>query len=172
MNHRKAAFFDRDGTVIHDVGFLSRLEDIMFIEKMVTFMRFCQEQDYLIFLITNQSGIARGFFNEAFVEKTNQKIEQLLLEQGIIIHKSYYCPHHPTEAIDKNYLKNCTCRKPNPGMLLQAAHEFSIDLTKSIMIGDKAIDLQAGESAGCISYDVSKILTLPAEKFSSLLKTK
>ncbi len=168
----KAIFFDRDGTVIHDVGYLSRLEDISFIHEVVNFMRFCQDQGYLIFLITNQSGIARGFFDELFVQETNKKIETLLLDLGVIIQKSYYCPHHPTEATNPIYLQDCSCRKPNPGMLLQAAKDFSIDLKASFMIGDKPIDLEAGERAGCSSFNVSKILTLPTEKFSSLLKSK
>ncbi len=172
MNHKKAVFFDRDGTIIYDVGYLSCLEDITFIDHVVNFMHFCQEQDYLLFLITNQSGIARGFFDEAFVEKTNNHIEQLLLHKGIVVQKSYYCPHHPTEALNEKYLKDCLCRKPMPGMLHQAAQEFSINLQASFMVGDKPIDLEAGERAGCSSFNVSKILTLPIEKFSSLLKIK
>lgn len=170
MKKQKAAFFDRDGTIIHDVGFLSDISKITYIDHMIEFMRACQAHEFLLFIITNQSGVARGYFDEAFVQKTHAFIKETLHNKGITITSFYYCPHHPTAAIDKRYLQTCRCRKPLPGMLEQAAQDFNVNLSSSLMIGDAPRDLQAGEAAGCISFDVTKILTLPHNKFSSLLK--
>lgn len=172
MNTFKAVFFDRDGTIIEDVGYLSNLNDITFIEPMISFMQFCQQAGYLIIIVTNQSGIARGYFDELFVTTTNATISNMLQQHNITVHASYYCPHHPTKALHEQYRQQCLCRKPSPGMLLQAAHDWKISLEESFMVGDKDSDLQAGIAAGCTAIDVSKILNISPKKFSSLLKTK
>lgn len=141
---KKAAFFDRDGTLIKDVSYLSDLRDIQFLPGAIDLCLRLQAEGHLLFVVTNQSGIARGFFDCAFVEKTHRHLAQLFADNGVHFTQFYYCPHHPSQ--------NCLCRKPSPGMLMQAAQEHEIDLQKSIMFGDRASDVQAGVAAGCKSF--------------------
>lgn len=157
MVKKKAAFFDRDGTLINNAHYLSHVKDIRFLPKGLACARWCQSQGYVLFVVTNQSGIARGLFDELFVENTHEHLNQLLLKEGIVIRKWYFCPHHPTEAVIKKYECDCECRKPKPGMLLTAAREYSLDLSQSIMIGDKQCDFQAGLAAGCRVFDIAKV---------------
>jgi D-glycero-D-manno-heptose 1,7-bisphosphate phosphatase len=176
MSKIKAAFFDRDGTIIKDVGFFSDLNQVEILPRAVELCSFLQKEGYKLFVVTNQSGIARGRFGEDFVQKTHEYLKQLFKELGVEFEKFYYCPHHHLEAVKPEYLKDCSCRKPNPGMLLQAAREFDIDLCSSLMFGDKLIDVQAGIAAGCKSFFIQPFLlstesiqTLNFEKFSNYL---
>jgi D-glycero-D-manno-heptose 1,7-bisphosphate phosphatase len=143
---KKAAFFDRDGTLIIDKHYLSRLEDIELMPTGIALARWCQEQGYLLFVVTNQSGIARGFFTEQFVHQTHQVLDLLLQKEKIKITKYYLCPHGPNDM--------CLCRKPAPGMLLQAAQEFNLDLQESLVFGDSDRDVHAGQAVGCRSYNI------------------
>ena len=156
MKKIKAAFFDRDGTLIEDVSYLSRLDQIKLIPESIELCRNLQASGYTLFVVTNQSGIARGYFDEAFVQKTHQHLHKILYNEGITITGWYYCPHHPEYAILEHYKKNCSCRKPEPGMLLQASADFNVDLTQSLMFGDKEGDLHAGIAAGCKSFDINE----------------
>ncbi len=158
MTKNKAAFFDRDGTLIKDANYLSRLDKIEILPGAFEICRFLQNSGLKLFVVTNQSGIARGFFDEEFVKKTHVHLENIFLEQEITFKKFYYCPHHPLKSEELKYLKNCFCRKPNPGMLLQAAQEFDIDLTKSLMFGDKLKDVHAGLNVGCKSFNINNFL--------------
>ena len=160
----KAAFFDRDGTLIKDVDYLSSLEQIEIIPKALQLCLCLQKLGYKLFVVTNQSGVARGFFDESFVQKTHLYLQKILEQRGIFIQKFYYCPHHPTKAKLDKYLQNCECRKPKPGMLLQAAQEFDVDLSKSLMFGDKLIDIQVGNAVGCRSFYIQDILSIVDEK--------
>lgn len=155
--HKKAAFFDRDGTLIVDVSYLSRLEDIVLLPQGVAVARWCQQQGYELFVVTNQSGVARGFFDLDFVEKTHRHLEMLLREQGIAIKQFYVCPHHPTEGVIQEFMIDCSCRKPKPGMLIQTAQEHGLDLASSLLFGDRECDFLAGRSAGCRVFDINKI---------------
>ncbi len=143
MSIIKAVFFDRDGTLIDDVGFLDSIQQVAVIPAMLTVCQTLQHAGYKLFIVTNQSGVARGYFDEASVQQVNTHIQKLLAEQGIIIEKCFYCPHHPTQGSNSVYTRACVCRKPNPGLLMQAAVEYAISLSHSIMIGDKESDVQA-----------------------------
>lgn len=168
MNKIKAAFFDRDGTLIRDVSYLSDINQIEIFPKAIDLCRASIERGYKLFVITNQSGIARGYFNEQFVQKTHQRLQELFACHGITFEKFYYCPHHPTHAVHEVYKQACVCRKPNPGMLLNAARDFNIDLTKSLMIGDSLCDIQAGQAAGCKTFDIREIFQSPEPFFNAL----
>jgi D-glycero-D-manno-heptose 1,7-bisphosphate phosphatase len=172
----KAAFFDRDGTIIKSVNYLSDTSQIEILPGIISFCSFLQQQGYMLFVVSNQSGVARGFFDEDFVKKTNEYLQDLFAQQGVFFESFFYCPHHPLEAVKPEYLKSCFCRKPNPGMLINAAGKFDIDLKQSLMFGDKIIDLQAGFSAGCRSFFIQPILNsfasgdkLEYEKFLNYL---
>ncbi|KKP24851.1 MAG: D,D-heptose 1,7-bisphosphate phosphatase [candidate division TM6 bacterium GW2011_GWF2_28_16] len=163
MNKLNAAFFDLDGTIIKDVGYLSDIKQVEIIQDSLNLILYLQSNNYKIFVITNQSGVARGYFDLEFINKKHEYINNLLLKQNIIITKYYTCPHYnePDKVINKKYLKNCDCRKPKPGLILQAASSFNIDLTKSLMFGDKILDIKAGEAAGCKSFYIQKFFNIP-----------
>jgi len=146
MKKRKAAFFDRDGTLIKDVSYLSKLSDIELLPGAIDLCRSLQDDGYLLFVVTNQSGIARGFFDKKFVEKTHVILSELFSEHGVFFSSFYFCPHHPDDR--------CLCRKPLPGMLLKASEDFSLDLSESLMFGDKESDIEAGRRVGCKSFFV------------------
>lgn len=154
---KKAAFFDRDGTLIKNVSYLSSHDQISFIEPALAIAKLCQDQGYELFVVTNQSGIARGFFDETFVKKTHIFLDSLLQEKHIFITDWYYCPHHPTCG-NPPYQTICSCRKPNPGMLVQAAQDHHLDLANSLMFGDTQADIQAGFAAGCKSFLITDLI--------------
>lgn len=161
MAYQKAAFFDRDGTLIKDVPYLSSLSDMQLLPQAVAFARLCVAWGYKIFIVTNQSGIARGYFSSEFVEETHVVLAQQLQKEGVVVDKFYYCPHHPTEAVVQLLMIECDCRKPGPGMLHAAAADFNLDLSQSLMFGDRASDVQAGIAAGCRSFDIAHVMSNP-----------
>jgi D-glycero-D-manno-heptose 1,7-bisphosphate phosphatase len=146
----KAIFLDRDGTIIEDAGYLSRIEDIKFFPYSFEALFLLQKAGFMLFLVSNQSGIGKGKFTAERMLEVHSEVERQLQEQGINITGFYFCPHHPKAAVPE-YRQNCSCRKPEPGLLLKAAREHQIDLTKSFMIGDKISDPQSGKRAGCRS---------------------
>lgn len=154
----KAAFFDRDGTLIKDVNYLSSLDQIELIKQAVDFAAVCQAKGYTLFVVTNQSGIARGYFSAQFVEQTHAVLYHQLRQQDVEIKKFYYCPHHPRDAVIPELLIDCNCRKPGTGMLLKAAQEYGIDLQASLMFGDKQLDVDAGQAAGCAAFIIDHVL--------------
>jgi len=156
----KAVFFDRDGTLIKDVNYLSRIDQIEILPGTIDFCLRLQKKDYLLFVVTNQSGVARGFFDEQFVKDTHNYLSSFFKEQGVYFKKFYYCPHHPTDAKLLKYKIKCSCRKPAPGMIFKATEEFDIDLSQSIMLGNKEIDVQAGRAAGCKSFYIQDLISI------------
>ncbi|MBD3231904.1 HAD-IIIA family hydrolase [Candidatus Dependentiae bacterium] len=154
----KAAFFDRDGTLIKDVSYLSDVKQIEVLPGIIKFCLFLQSLGYKLFVITNQSGVARGYFDEQFVEKTHQYLFDIFKKKGIVFEKFYYCPHHPIDAVIKKFLINCSCRKPKPGLLLKAAEEFNIDLKSSLMFGDRSVDIDTGNTVGCKSFYIKNFI--------------
>jgi D-glycero-D-manno-heptose 1,7-bisphosphate phosphatase len=171
MIKRKAAFFDRDGTLIKDVPFLSRLEDVELLPQAVELAQACLMQGYTLFVVSNQSGIARGFYDEAFVERTHEYLASLFAEHGVYFQDFYFCPHHPTEAVMPKYKIDCQCRKPKPGMLVQAAREHGIDLAQSILFGNEERDLAAGRAAGCWkAWNVTELFAFATPSYGTLVK--
>lgn len=136
----KAIFLDRDGTIIIDKGYLDNPKAIEFIKGIPEVLKALKEKGYLLIVVSNQSGVARGYFNEKEVKLINNELNaKLVKEYGIAIDRFYYCPHHPEYGMEQ-YKKACSCRKPKPGMILQAVADFDIDIENSLMIGDKDSD--------------------------------
>ena len=137
----KAVFLDRDGTINIDKDYIYKVSDFEFIPGAVEALKLLQDAGYLLIIITNQSGIARGYYTEEDYEKLNDWMIKTLAEQyGVFITASYFCPHHP-EAVVPAYRINCSCRKPGTALFEQAIREHDIDLSSSYAIGDKLRDL-------------------------------
>lgn len=145
---RRAVFLDRDGTINVERDYLYRLEDFAFIPGVPQAIKALKAAGYLVIVVTNQSGVARGYFGTAEVERLHTHIQTELAAVGTAIDAFYYCPHHPQQGVG-SYRVDCDCRKGRPGMLLQAARDHAIDLAHSYMIGDKEADVEAGRAAGC-----------------------
>jgi D-glycero-D-manno-heptose 1,7-bisphosphate phosphatase len=143
----KALFLDRDGVINVEKNYVYKIEDFEFIDGIFEFVKKFQDKGYLVFVVTNQAGIGRGYYTEEDFRILTDWMNEEFKKQGIIINGVYYCPHHPTYGKGK-YKKDCECRKPKPGMILKAKADFNIDLGKSILIGDKESDLEAGRKAG------------------------
>ncbi|MDY3552451.1 HAD family hydrolase [Gemmata sp. JC717] len=147
---RDAVFLDRDGTLIEEVHYLARPEQVKLIPGAADAVRRLNAAGVLVVVVTNQGGVARGYFPESRVTEVHEHLAALLAQQGARVDAFYYCPHHPTEGSDA-YRVVCDCRKPRPGMLLTAARDLDIELSRSWMIGDKPCDAGAGHAAGCRS---------------------
>lgn len=151
-NPQKAIFLDRDGTINKYVSFLKNIDDFELLPGAAKAIRQINDAGYLCIVITNQPVIARGELTAAGLDEIHNKMETLLGNAGAFVDAVYYCPHHPDKGFagEVSALKiECNCRKPKPGMLLQAAEDFHIDLSESVMIGDDVRDVQAGKNAGC-----------------------
>jgi D-glycero-D-manno-heptose 1,7-bisphosphate phosphatase len=148
LDLKKAVFIDRDGTLNVEKSYLYRIEDFEFIPGSPEAIRHLREAGFLVIVVTNQSGVARGYFSLAEVDILHRHIQKELKKLGTCIDAFYACPHHPTEGIGE-FRRECGCRKGEPGMLLQAAAEHDINLAASYMVGDKVADVDAGERAGC-----------------------
>jgi D-glycero-D-manno-heptose 1,7-bisphosphate phosphatase len=144
---RPAVFLDRDGTIIEDIGFLRDVSQIDLLPWSADAIRRLNEAGYVVVVVTNQSGVGRGYFDEAHVLATHAALDLALREHGARIDAFYYCPHYPTSA-DTRYGLTCDCRKPASGMLHRAAEDLGLDLSQSWMVGDWWRDVQAGAGAG------------------------
>lgn len=158
VSPRKAVFLDRDATIIEDMEFSVDPAELRPFPEAIEGMRKLQEAGYALVIITNQSGVARGYFDEAALKAVNDRLVAMIKNQGIDIEAIYYCPHYETGAVEE-YAIACGCRKPEPGMLLRAAEEYGIDLAASWMVGDRPADVGAGRAAGCRTI---RVLTGPA----------
>lgn len=146
---RQAVFLDRDGTLNVEKEYLSRVEGFAFFPGVPEAIKRLKEAGFLVIVVTNQSGVARGYFTLEDVDRIHRHMQHLLAQQGTAIDAFYICPHHPDGH--GPYRTHCLCRKGEPGMLYKAAEDFAIDLSRSFMVGDKAADLEAGNKAGCRS---------------------
>ena len=144
----KAVFLDRDGTIIEHVNYLSKCDEVKLLPKVEVAIKLLNESKFKVIVVTNQSGVARGYFTEKTVRNVNKYVLELLNSLGAYIDGVYYCPHH-IEGTMGDYGRDCYCRKPNPGMLKKAACDFSIDLTSSFVVGDTYTDVEAGRRVGC-----------------------
>jgi len=149
---QKAVFLDRDGTINKDAGFLTDINDLELIPGAADAIKKINRSGFLAIVVTNQPVIARGELSFEQLQEINNKLETLLGKEGAYIDGLYFCPHHPDKGFAGErpaYKTVCSCRKPEPGLLLKAAKDFNIDLSESYMIGDSSRDVQAGHTAGC-----------------------
>ena len=144
---RKAAFLDRDGVINKDRAYVHRWEDFEFVTGAIEGMKRLQGAGYMLIIITNQSGLARGYYNEEQYQAITNKLRQELADKGVKLAGVYHCPHHPNGSI-RHLAIECDCRKPAPGLLIKAASELGVSLLDSIMIGDKPADIKAARAAG------------------------
>lgn len=142
-----AIFLDRDGTINEEVGYIESLDRFIIIPDAFKAIRLINLSGLKTVVLTNQAAIAKGIATEAFVQKTHEYLQAMLQQKGAAIDAFYYCPHHPTEG-SPAYRRICDCRKPAPGLFLQAAREMEIDLAASFMIGDRYRDMEAAHRAG------------------------
>ncbi len=147
MKHsNRAVFLDRDGVINIEKGYLHRIEDFEFIPGVPEAVRLLNDAGFLVVVVTNQSGVARGYYTMEEVNLLHRHIDEALAAFGARVDAWRVCPHHPEHS------SPCSCRKPLPGLLEQAAAELGIDLRGSYMIGDKVSDVEAGMAAGCRSF--------------------
>lgn len=144
----KAVFIDKDGTLINDVPYNVDPECITLSCKAAEGLRLFSQLGYKLIVVSNQPGVAMGYFDEQELKRVWDRLDQLLNPEGVELEGFYYCPHHPVGSI-RDFALDCDCRKPLPGMLLQAAQDHGIDLACSWMVGDILNDVEAGKRAGC-----------------------
>jgi D-glycero-D-manno-heptose 1,7-bisphosphate phosphatase len=143
----RAVFLDRDGTVNEEVGYLSDLKELRLIPGAGRAIKRLNDAGLTVVLVTNQSGVARGYFSETFVNDTHALLERMLKGEGARLDGIYYCPHHP-KAGTTRYTMACDCRKPGTGLIDRAARDLAIDVKNSYMVGDKWSDIELGRRAG------------------------
>ncbi|MDA1000640.1 MAG: HAD family hydrolase [bacterium] len=150
MSGKAAVFFDRDGTLSRDVGYVVHLDDYELLPRAAGAVRLVNEAGLLAILVTNQAGVARGYFPEEMIGRVHAKLQEELGKKGAHLDAIYYCPSLPGSSVP-GYDEDSDWRKPKPGMLLQAAEDHGVDLSRSFMVGDKYSDLVCGWAAGCKS---------------------
>lgn len=158
-NKQRVVFLDRDGTINHYVGFLKNIDDFTLIPEAVDMIKKINQSGYLAIVVTNQPVIARGEVTWQELHEIHNKMETLLGEQGAYIDDIFICPHHPDKEFKgerPEYKIQCDCRKPKPGLLLQAAEKYNIDLKQSYMVGDSESDMEAGKAVGCKTYLIER----------------
>jgi D-glycero-D-manno-heptose 1,7-bisphosphate phosphatase len=136
----RAVFLDRDGTIIEDCSHIGEIERVALIPGAAAALRQLQDAGYKLFIVSNQSGIGRGFFSRESVEAIHAHLDRCFAKAGVRFDRHYICPHHPED--------NCDCRKPKPKFLLEAAREHRLDLSRCFMVGDRLSDIQTGINAG------------------------
>lgn len=167
----KAVFLDRDGVINVDKAYVGKVDDFDFIEGSIEALQALKKAGYLLVLVTNQSGIARGYYSEEAFLTLTEWMDWSLADRGVDLDGIYYCPHHPEHG-QGEYKIDCECRKPKPGMFLQALKELDIDLSRSFMVGDKSSDLEAALKAN-IAHPIlvrsGKELTEKAEALAEVV---
>jgi D-glycero-D-manno-heptose 1,7-bisphosphate phosphatase len=142
-----AVFLDRDGTLIEEVDYLERVEQVALYSWSIDGVRLLNRAGIRVFVVTNQAGVARGYFTESVVADVHRHIDSLLASGGARIDAYYYCPHHPEGAVEA-YRRRCECRKPGRGLVDRAAQEFGIDPSRSFVVGDRWLDIQLARAVG------------------------
>ncbi|MCL5279463.1 MAG: HAD family hydrolase [Planctomycetes bacterium] len=161
-----AVFFDRDGTLIHDPGYLNHPDQVQVADGAAEALKEFQALGYKTVVASNQSGVARGIVTVEMLERIHDRLRELLAVKGATLDAIYYCPYHP-DGVVPEYTKESDWQKPKPGMLLAAAHEMDLDLTRSWMIGDSDRDVEAGRSAGCKTILISSVHSEPGHRHES-----
>jgi D-glycero-D-manno-heptose 1,7-bisphosphate phosphatase len=144
---RPAVFIDRDGTVIEEAGYLDRFDLIVPFPWSGRAIRMLKDVGYVVVIVTNQAGIARGFFDEPFVREVHARLDAMLRAEGVDVDGYYYCPHHPEGTVE-GYRQACDCRKPAPGLVQAAARDLDLDPSRSFVIGDKWLDIELAKNVG------------------------
>lgn len=168
---KPAVFVDRDGVINVDHGYVSTTDDFEYIDGVFDACRAFKDMGYLLVLVTNQSGISRGYYTEDEFLNLTEWMDWNFADKGVDFDGIYYCPHHPEHGDDK-YKQDCDCRKPKPGMFISARDFLKIDMDNSVMIGDKADDMRAAEAAGVktkILVRTGKTVTEEAEKLATVV---
>ncbi|MFX1408986.1 MAG: D-glycero-beta-D-manno-heptose 1,7-bisphosphate 7-phosphatase [Promethearchaeota archaeon] len=142
-NKNRAIFLDRDGVINKEVSYLSNPDYFEFIPGSIEALKILKQKGFLLIVITNQAGIARGFFSEETLKQIHKKMRSILIQNGLYLDDIFYCPHHP------DFTGVCDCRKPNPGMILKAQKKYNIDLQASFIVGDTLIDIETGKLVNC-----------------------
>ncbi|MBY9007028.1 MAG: D-glycero-beta-D-manno-heptose 1,7-bisphosphate 7-phosphatase [Candidatus Lokiarchaeota archaeon] len=138
-----AIFLDRDGVINKEVNYLADPDKFILLEGTIEALKILVSKGYLLILITNQAGIARGYFTETKLTEIHDKMNKIFKENTTSLDDIFYCPHHPM------FTGPCECRKPNPGMIIEAKKKYNIDLENSYMVGDTLNDIKTGKNAGC-----------------------
>jgi D-glycero-D-manno-heptose 1,7-bisphosphate phosphatase len=146
----RGIFLDRDGTLIEEAGYLDRLDRIRLFPYTIDAVRLLNRAGLAVIVVSNQSGVARGFFDEAFVDQTHAHLSKMLASGGAAVDAFYYCPHHPEGQVAA-FRRACDCRKPQPGLLERAVRDRGIDLTQSFVVGDRTNDVETGRAVGARS---------------------
>ena len=142
-----AVLLDRDGTIVREIEYLARPEQLELLPGAVEGMRRLRAAGYRLAIVTNQAGVARGYYTERDVRAVHARLREMLGAQGVDVDAVYYCPHHP--GVPGPYRRDCPCRKPGTGMYERAARELGLDLARSVVVGDKVTDLLPGIRLGC-----------------------
>jgi D-glycero-D-manno-heptose 1,7-bisphosphate phosphatase len=154
-NSRPAAFLDRDGVLVRDTGYVYRIEDLDILPGVPQALKLLHERGFLLIVISNQAGIARGYYSTADVDRFHAELQKRLTQQlGFGLDGIYYCPHHPMGSV-LEYSLNCSCRKPGTALIEKAGHDFVIDWDRSIMVGDRASDVECGLKAGLMGIQIA-----------------
>ena len=143
----RAVFLDRDGTFVEEAGYINRIDRLELFPWSLEAVRLLNRAGFRVIVVTNQAGVARGYFDEAFVRQAHDHLDGLIRAAGGRIDGYYYCPHHPDASVAE-YRRTCDCRKPGTGMFLAAAREHGIDLSQSYAVGDRWHDVEAAQKAG------------------------
>jgi D-glycero-D-manno-heptose 1,7-bisphosphate phosphatase len=150
LAHSRAVFLDKDGTLVKDVPYNVDPQQVILEEGVTEGLRLLANAGYRLVVVSNQSGVARGYFSEDALQSVFTRLQDLLSEAGVTLDGFYYCPHHP-EGSQPEYALECSCRKPRPGLLQAAARDLNINLAGAWMVGDILNDVEAGHRAGCRS---------------------
>jgi D-glycero-D-manno-heptose 1,7-bisphosphate phosphatase len=162
---KPAVFLDRDGTIIEEVGYIDTPDKIQPIAGADLAVKSFMDAGFKIIVVSNQSGVAHGYFDEDTVRLINNRLGESFASSGAIIDAFYFCPHHPDFG-NEEYKKDCECRKPKPGMILRAVAEHKVDLSKSIMIGDKFTDVKTGKDLNL--YSILVLTGFGKEQFQKI----
>ncbi len=147
IQREKSGVLDRDGVINVDSGYVHTIDEFEYIEGVFEACSELKQQGYLLVVVTNQAGIARGYYSEDEFEQLTEWMDWNFADKGVDLDGIYYCPHHPEQGLGE-YKQDCDCRKPKPGMLVSAQRFLKIDMAQSVMVGDKADDMRAAIAAG------------------------
>ena len=163
-----AVFLDRDGTLIRDVGYLNRPDQVEILPRVAEAIRLLREQGFLLVVVTNQSAVARGRLTEENLGRIHGALNARLAQDGAQLDGIYYCPHHPTEGVGPYHVE-CDCRKPNTGMIVKAVSDLGLDPSSSYVVGDKTSDMELAERIGAKGVRIASQLVVggdsPAPKY-------